>query len=183
MLLNSFKNFFLTFLCLLFMGLWGCSLNTTDHPTNPMSIFSQDSNKIQDLGNQNSKSAIPKTPIAIHLKNGKVLNFLVETAKTPESREWGLMFRHQLAENEGMLFVFEKEAPLSFWMKNTLISLDMIFADSQGKIVHIVKNAEPCKSDPCQQYDSKVPAQYVLEIPGGVSEKLNIEQGDRLSLE
>src|SRR5690606_33396916 len=90
----------------------------------------------------------------------------------------GLMHREHLLKEHGMYFIFGEEVWRSFWMKNTLIPLDMIFIDSDGVIVHIVKNAQPCQRERCLTYPSKVPAKYVLEIGGGESTALGIDVGD-----
>lgn len=109
---------------------------------------------------------------------GKMVDLMAETARTPEERAYGLMFRTSLQNDRGMLFFFETEEPVSFWMKNTLIPLDMIFLDSDKKIIHIEKNAPPCKNNPCPVYPSILPAKYVLEVNGGWSEKNGVMVGD-----
>ncbi|MEJ5165623.1 MAG: DUF192 domain-containing protein [Thermoanaerobaculia bacterium] len=107
--------------------------------------------------------------------NGKSVK--VEIAKTEEERALGLMFRHSLPEDRGMLFIFEKEDFQSFWMKNCFFPLDLIFIDKKGKIVDIKENFEPCKEDPCPTYKSKEKAIYVLEVEGGFVRKNNIKIG------
>ena len=89
--------------------------------------------------------------------------FDVEIADT--SSEWmkGLMYRKTMSQNHGMLFIFQDEEPRSFWMKNTKIALDLVFIDSEGVIVYIETNTQPCKKEPCKNYKSP-PAKYVLEI-------------------
>ena len=111
-------------------------------------------------------------------------SFSVEIADTPEERERGLMFREELGENEGMLFVYEEESPRSFWMKNTLIPLDIIFLDSNMEVINIEKaDPELNTSDPnLESYDSESPARYVLEINQNRSEEIGLEKGDELSL-
>jgi len=106
---------------------------------------------------------------------------LVELAVTPEEKAKGLMHREYLDENKGMLFIFEDEKAPSFWMKNTLIPLDMIFINSDNKIVDILI-AEPCKKDPCKSYMPKADAKYVLEVNAGFSERHNANIGDEVSL-
>ncbi len=104
--------------------------------------------------------------------------FFLEIAATEEARAMGLMFRKELADNGGMLFVFPQEEILSFWMKNTLISLDMIFLNSRREVVKIHHNVPLCREDPCASYDSGVPARYVIELKGGSCKKLNLQTGD-----
>lgn len=106
--------------------------------------------------------------------------FNVEIADTSETRELGLMFREKLDEDAGMLFIFENEGSYPFWMKNTLIPLDIIWIDSSGKIVDI-REAIPCESEPCQVYYHSDSAKYVLEINKGLSAELGIEIGNMVS--
>lgn len=107
--------------------------------------------------------------------------FKVELAKTPAEQAKGLMYRAELPEDHGMLFFFERDAPRTFWMKNTLIPLDMIFINSELKVVEVKANVPPCREDPCPTYPS-VPAMYVLEINGGLAEKKGIKVGSMVSL-
>lgn len=103
--------------------------------------------------------------------------FVVEVVDDDEKRQKGLMFREELDENAGMLFIFENEGNYPFWMKNTLIPLDMLWIDSSGKIVDI-KEADPCESDPCDVIYHSGSAKYVLEINKGLSAALGIEIGE-----
>ncbi len=107
----------------------------------------------------------------------------VEVARTPAQRAKGLMFRTSLPENEGMLFIFDSPAKHSFWMANTKIPLDIIWIDSEGKIVDISKNTPPCTETGnmqamCKTYKPKGSALYVLEVNGGWTEKHNITVDD-----
>ena len=90
----------------------------------------------------------------------------VEIAKTPKERQEGLMFRDGLCDNCGMPFIFEEEDFHSFWMKNTLIPLDMIFINSDLEVVDVL-HAAPCAEDPCKTYTPKEKALYVLETNNG----------------
>ncbi len=105
--------------------------------------------------------------------------FYVEVVDTPETRAQGLMFREYLPADEGMLFIFEEELIYSFWMKNTLIPLDMIWINSDFEVVHIYENAEPCEEDPCPSIDPGVPALYVLEVNAGKAREIGLSVGDR----
>jgi len=107
--------------------------------------------------------------------------FSVEIAKTKLSQAKGLMFRRELDENKGMLFVFNKESLRSFWMKNTLIPLDIIWL-SQDFVVVDVLTAEPCRSENCSSYSPSGSAQYVLEINAGLAKKYSIGQGLKASV-
>jgi len=105
----------------------------------------------------------------------------VEIADNNEERATGLMFREELCENCGMLFIFDDSELRSFWMKDTLIPLDMIFIDESYKVVDI-KHAVPCLEGQCTTYDSSMKAKYVLELNDGFSDKNNIKMGDKLEI-
>jgi len=105
--------------------------------------------------------------------------FNAEIANTPESREKGLMFRQSLDNNSGMLFVFDNEGVYTFWMKNTLIPLDMIWIDSNYSVVFIARNASPCKTEQCPITNPGRNALYVLEINSGEIDKLGLREGDK----
>jgi uncharacterized membrane protein (UPF0127 family) len=102
-------------------------------------------------------------------------HFTVEVVDTNEGRAQGLMFRTALAPDAGMLFDFKESRPVSFWMQNTLIPLDMLFIRHDGTIANIHVNAKPM--DPTS-IPSDGPVEFVLEIPGGRSVELGIEAGD-----
>lgn len=104
-----------------------------------------------------------------------------EIADSPDKWSTGLMNRQSLAENTGMLFVFPDSAPRSFWMKNTLIPLDIIFIDEKGTVINI-EEAEPCKADPCRTYQSERNARYVLEVNMGYSKLYNITKGMNITI-
>lgn len=107
--------------------------------------------------------------------------FEVEVAKTEAQRDRGLMNREELGRDKGMFFVFDKEGIYPFWMKNTLIPLDIIWADSNGKIVFISQNVQPCKSLICSSVYPNVKAKYVLEVNAGICESLDIKVGDQVN--
>lgn len=102
-----------------------------------------------------------------------------ELAQDDETRMRGLMFRESMPENAGMLFVFPYTDRHSFWMKNTLIPLDLIWLNERKEIVYVV-TAPPCKGDPCDSYVPMQKARYVLELNGGFLKKHNIPLGTRL---
>lgn len=107
--------------------------------------------------------------------------FNLEIANTPEEKVLGLMFREHLDENRGMIFPFEEETFHSFWMKNTLISLDIIWYDSWHQVVDII-SAPPCEEEPCPSYVSETPAIWVIEVNSWVAEKIGLEKGSIISL-
>ena len=106
-----------------------------------------------------------------------------EVAKNKFTLARGLMFRKSLVENQAMLFVFAQEGSYSFWMKNTLIPLDIIWLDKDKKVVDIVKKAQPCPSEKCQSYRNQQPSQYVLEINAGQADKIGLSAGSVLLFE
>ncbi|MFN3661760.1 DUF192 domain-containing protein [Yoonia sp.] len=101
--------------------------------------------------------------------------FTVDIADTPASRAQGLMFVEDMPRLSGMLFIYEEPQSVSFWMKNTLIPLDMLFASPEGEILHLHENAIPGDLTPIPGGDG---VQMVLEINGGLSRRLGIAVGD-----
>ncbi|MBI2655841.1 DUF192 domain-containing protein [Candidatus Woesearchaeota archaeon] len=123
-----------------------------------------------------------KTQKEIFIDNGgELIGINAEIADDKEEMMKGLMFREKLEENSGMLFIFENEGPQTFWMKNTLIPLDIIFIGNNFEIVDI-KGAEPCSKDPCKYYASSGPAKYVLEVNAGFAAGNKINVDDKLIL-
>jgi uncharacterized membrane protein (UPF0127 family) len=109
-------------------------------------------------------------------------HFSIELATDDAGRERGLMFRTELAADHGMLFVFPYVAPQSFWMKNTLIPLDILYFDDARKLVSMQLNVPPCKADPCATYPSDAPVRYVLELAAGTAVKIGARVGDTLAI-
>ena len=119
--------------------------------------------------------------IKVIIKNGKKnIYFITEVAKKKIEREKGLMFRKNLDKNKGMLFVFPSESKVSMWMKNTLISLDIIFISKNNKIVDIIKNTKTMTKE---ILTSSIKAKYALEINAGLVKKLNIKIGNNIYFE
>lgn len=127
---------------------------------------------------ESEAAQIKKDRLSITKANGEQISFNVELALTPAQQAKGLMFRTEMPDDEGMLFVFEGEANRSFWMKNTLIPLDMIFVRRNGIIHHIHSNAIP---QDLTAVKSNGPVYAVLEINGGLSKKLGLKPGDKLN--
>ena len=90
----------------------------------------------------------------------------------------GLMDRTSMPADHGMLFVFPSAEPRTFWMKDTLIPLDMLFFDEAHRLVTVHADVPPCKADPCPLYASNAPARYVLELNAGTAAKLGLRKGD-----
>lgn len=121
-------------------------------------------------------------------KNGELTfldkenNFLakidIEIADTEEKRTQGLMFRSSMKETQGMLFIFDKEEMQAFWMKNTMIPLDMIFVNAKKEIVNVRANARPYD---LSSYTSTAPAKYVVEVNGGFCKRHGIKSGDKIT--
>mgnify|MGYP001818787917 CR=1 FL=1 len=108
--------------------------------------------------------------------------FTVDLAQTADEQALGLMFRDEMADDHGMLFIFPVEAMRGFWMKNTRIPLDIFYFDADLKLVSVSKNARPCKTRRCPNYPSTGPARYVLELNAGKAEELGVKPGDALEL-
>jgi uncharacterized protein len=124
-----------------------------------------------------SARAAGETTLEIVSKSG-VHAFAVELATNEAERSRGLMFRKELPEGRGMLFDFEHEAPVAFWMHNTYIPLDMIFIRGDGRILRIADNTEPMS-------DRMVPSggavRFVLEVIAGTARKLGLKAGDKVT--
>ena len=109
--------------------------------------------------------------------------FNIELAVTEEERSQGLMFREYLALNEAMLFVFPEEGEYPFWMKNTLIPLDIIWINQEKEVVFIRENLQPCEDEySCPLVRPDKNAKYVLEVNEGIVEKIGLEVGDKILL-
>ena len=108
--------------------------------------------------------------------------FSVELARTAAEQARGLMFRKEMGQGQGLLFVFNQEKELPFWMKNTLIPLDIVWIDQEQRVVFVEEMAQPCLQDPCPFIDPQAEARYVWEIPGGRVQTIGLEVGDQLEL-
>jgi len=118
----------------------------------------------------------PPQPLQI-LRGDNIVSLSVEFANSPDKRSQGLMFRKEMADDSGMLFNFENKQVINMWMKNTLIPLDMIFLNSSGKIVTIVRNTKP---ESLRRISSGVPVSAVLEVNAGLSQKWQLQRGDQI---
>lgn len=106
----------------------------------------------------------------------------VEIARTAAERARGLMFRERLAPNDGMLFVFDGPGFYPFWMKDTLIPLDILWLDASGRVVSIAASVPPCKADPCPTYPPAGDASYVVEVVSGFAREHHVRVGDVVKL-
>jgi len=123
----------------------------------------------------------PANGPAVILPSGA--RYRVELARTPEEQAQGLMFREALPPNAGMLFLFPAPDIHKFWMKNTMIPLDIIWMDSAGKVVFVSANTPQCRADPCPTFGPEQPASNVLEIAGGMAKTEKIEVGGVIRFE
>ena len=119
---------------------------------------------------------LPEDPLTILTASGP-RKFTVEVARSPAERSRGLMYRTELPLDRGMLFDFGHEQPVSMWMRNTLIPLDMLFIDEAGEVRKIAAETEPLS---LESIASDQPVRAVLELKGGTTRLLNIQPGDRV---
>lgn len=119
-----------------------------------------------------------KRSIRVYFPNGESVK--AEPAITAAERERGLMFRQTLERDRGMLFFMGEEAIHPFWMKNVNFAIDILWLDSRRRIVHMARNAPPCRKDPCPTYPPLLPSLYVLEIAAGRADELGLKLQDQL---
>ncbi len=122
----------------------------------------------------------PTKKITLETDKEKI-ELTVEVADSEKERMRGYMYRENVEEGKGMLFVFEDEAPRNFWMKNTLAALDILYLNNQKEVVSIVQNMEPCKVTQCPSYASIKPAMFALELPAGYVKAHAVTVGDKVS--
>ena len=125
---------------------------------------------------ERSPAGLEQVPLTINSANGKH-RFTVEVARTPEEQAQGLMFRKSVPPDRGMIFPYDPPVQVSFWMKNTLVPLDMVFIGPDGKIGRIAANTTPMSLDPVASID---PVSAVLELAGGRAAELGIQEGDKV---
>ncbi|MFA6955347.1 MAG: DUF192 domain-containing protein [Thermoanaerobaculia bacterium] len=105
---------------------------------------------------------------------------VIEVVADPDTRAQGLMFRSSIGAGHGMLFIFPASDVHSFWMKNTLIPLDILWIDEARTVVHVERNVPPCKADPCPSYPPKAAAKFVLELGAGQAAAHRLDVGGKL---
>lgn len=126
---------------------------------------------------ERSAAGLDQVPLTI-VSSGKTHRFTVEVARSVEQQQMGMMNRNSLAPDRGMIFPYDPPQPVAFWMKDTLISLDLIYVAPGGKILRIEANAVPLSLD---QLPSGGPIEAVLELAGGRSAELGLKPGDQVS--
>lgn len=113
-------------------------------------------------------------------KDSVIKKIDIEAADNDDELEQGLMFRKTMDEGKGMLFIFSEEEVQSFWMKNTLISLDLFFVNSQKEIIKVTKKTTPLSETPVE---CEIPVLYVVEVNAGFADRYNIKEGDKINFE
>ena len=142
-------------------------------PATSSVISSHQTEAAMNLGQTLPISA--QTTIAGHLVE-------LEVARTSQQQATGLMYRTTLAADRGMLFPFSPPQPVSFWMENTLIPLDIVFLRG-GVVKAIAANTPPCNTNPCPTYGPRTPIDQVIELRGGRAAHLGLKVGDRLKIQ
>lgn len=126
-------------------------------------------------------SAGQKLPISARATIGK-RSINLEVARSPQEQATGLMYRDSIADDRGMLFVFEPARTVGFWMRNVRFPLDMIFIE-KGRVKAIAAAVPPCNTDPCPTYGPETPIDQVIELRGGRATQLGVKVGDRIPIE
>ena len=142
-----------------------------------VSCGTEPNNNVRPVPSQHSESGLELVGLEI-ASDGRTHRFIVEVARTPDQQARGLMFRRPLGPDEGMIFPFEMPRPASFWMRNTLIPLDMIFIREDGTIARVAANTVPHSEE---SVTSGEPVASVLEVRGSRAAELGIGEGDRVS--
>ncbi len=127
------------------------------------------------------KTSVAEVQVSFQKQDGSLTPpIAAELAATPDARRVGLMYRKEMPKDRGMLFVFPDETERSFWMKNTYLELDIVYLNSNKRVVGVVERATPLTESP---RPSNAPAKYALELIGGESDRLGISTGDMAIIE
>jgi uncharacterized membrane protein (UPF0127 family) len=165
---------------LLLLGAPACNKKQPERQTSPSARNAARSAPRDPSAQDYPMAPLPRGRVVLRDAYGGTHPVDVEVAATDEARTRGTMWRTELAEGKGMLFIFPGEQVRSFWMRNTLISLDMIFISADRVIVGIVPQAAP---KTLTSRSVKAPSQYVLEVPGGWAERVGIQRGSSVAIE
>jgi uncharacterized membrane protein (UPF0127 family) len=124
------------------------------------------------------QTGLKQVLLTLTTRDGKLRRYRVEVAATPAQQEIGMMFRTTVPPGTGMIFPMNPPRPASFWMRNTLVSLDLVFIGADGRVRNIVAGAVPRSEVPL---NSAGPVAAVLELEGGEAERIGLQPGDRVS--
>jgi uncharacterized membrane protein (UPF0127 family) len=149
-----------------------CSQQTPANPPNITTTPTEAS--VNSLGQQLPISAVATIPDGTQIQ--------LEVAQTPQQQAMGLMYRQALPDNRGMLFNFPSPQPVSFWMKNVPVALDMVFL-RQGVVQYVEASAPPCTTEPCPTYGPRTLIDQVIELRSGRAAELNLKKGDKVTIE
>jgi uncharacterized protein len=137
---------------------------------------------VLSLGCQSDVTTVDEFGVrTVRFPNGKTVR--AETMITPEDLARGMMYRDSLPAGRGMLFIHPQPGPVSYWMYNVRIPLDLVFMNPQRRIVHIERGAPPCRvqASDCPRYSPAAPVQFVLELPAGDADRFGLKPGDNLT--
>lgn len=124
-----------------------------------------------DANAENYNEVVFKTDTGDH-------KFYVEVADDSEKRQLGLMHRESMDDDKGMIFIYPEEQKVAFWMKNTLIPLDMIFMDDDFEVIDYFTDVPPCEADPCSHYVPTKNPKYIVELNAGKISEIGLKRGD-----
>lgn len=170
MIKNSMKHCLRLLPIVLGILLISCSQET---PAEPPITVSPNSTVVNNLGQELPISAVAIVP------NGTQIQ--LEVARTPQQQAMGLMYREALPDNRGMLFEFASPQPVSFWMKNVPVPLDMVFL-RQGEVQYIAASVPPCTKEPCPTYGPRTLIDQVIELRSGRAAEINLKKGDKVTI-
>jgi uncharacterized membrane protein (UPF0127 family) len=138
-------------------------------------------------GAAGSGTSSSPTPVPLQVSGPRAVMpsgavYRLELATNPEDQAQGLMYRENLLPNTGMLFLFDQPSPHHFWMKNTMIPLDIVWLDEAGRVIFVSADTPPCRADPCPTYGTDVPVRRVLEIDGGRAKQEGVAVGATIEI-
>jgi uncharacterized protein len=150
-------------------------------PTVPAAAADSASPSSEDVGRDDTADAVDDPTVTLVSPEGPEVTFDVELAADPPTRQLGLMGRTELADDAGMLFLFPDDRDGGFWMKDTLIPLQIAYLDADGVVLAIL-DMTPCTEDPCPSYNPGMPYRYALEVNVGAFDARGVTAGWRAEL-